>query len=200
MAQANITLNCAVSGTVFTSNLNSALSAINSMHSGAAAPTLNVVDGKTWLDTSSTSYKMKLYRTVWHPLFEFTTSSAKLTVNEAAISGAASVGGTLSVTGNINNTSDRRVKDNLKEIEDPILKVLALTGYSYDRTDLEYVRQVGLIAQEVESVLPEAVSTREDGIKSLNYNSVIALLVEAIKAQQLEINELKERMKDVPIR
>ena len=53
---------------------------------------------------------------------------------------------------------------------------------------------VGLIAQEVEKVLPEIVITRENGIKAVNYEGVIPLLVEAIKEQQSTIENLKDRI------
>jgi hypothetical protein len=54
--------------------------------------------------------------------------------------------------------------------------------------------QVGIIAQEVEAVLPEAVTTEPDGYKSVNYNHLIALLVEAVKEQQTEIEKLKQAL------
>ena len=54
---------------------------------------------------------------------------------------------------------------------------------------------VGLIAQEVEKVLPEIVVTREDGIKAIQYEKVVPLLVEAIKEQQTLIEDLSNRLK-----
>ena len=54
---------------------------------------------------------------------------------------------------------------------------------------------VGLIAQEVEKVLPEIVITREDGIKAIQYEKVVPLLVEAIKEQQTLIEDLSNRLK-----
>ena len=79
MSQNTITLNCNQGGTTYTDNLNLALSAVDSLHSGATAPTTNVVDGKLWLDTSSADniIKVKIGSTGgvandgWHSLFDF---------------------------------------------------------------------------------------------------------------------------------
>ena len=54
---------------------------------------------------------------------------------------------------------------------------------------------MGLIAQEVESIVPEVVSTNEDGYKSVDYAKLVPLLIESIKAQQKEIEELKRLIK-----
>ena len=51
----------------------------------------------------------------------------------------------------------------------------------------------GVIAQEIESILPEAVQTRESGMKAVRYEKIIPLLIEAIKEQQKQINELKNK-------
>jgi hypothetical protein len=72
MSQDDLTINCAQTGTAYTGALNSALGSLNSMHSGAVAPTLNLVDGMLWLDTSVADNIMKI-RTggAWHVLFDF---------------------------------------------------------------------------------------------------------------------------------
>ena len=85
------------------------------------------------------------------------------------------------------------MKEDIKPIEDAISKVQQLTGNTYTRNDLKDLdrRYGGVIAQEVEVVLPEAVSESEDGTKTVDYNAMIALLVESIKELKAEINELK---------
>lgn len=97
-----------------------------------------------------------------------------------------------------NNTSDARLKKNITTIPNALEKVMALRGVYFDFKDMEGVyktlpknRQVGFIAQEVEPILPEVVTAGSDGIKMLGYGSVTALLTEAIKEQQLEIEQLK---------
>ncbi|MDI3243829.1 alanine-zipper protein [Pseudoalteromonas agarivorans] len=95
-------------------------------------------------------------------------------------------------------TSDKRVKDNIKVIPDALEKVCKLTGNTYTRNDLEDKPSAGIIAQEVQKVLPEAV-TEAEGRLQVAHNGVIGLLVEAVKElkQQLgtaltEIDGLKE--------
>lgn len=89
--------------------------------------------------------------------------------------------------------SDERKKDNITIISNPIEKVKQLRGAEFDWNSgvNEGTHDVGLIAQDVEAVLPEAVTTQEDGYKNLAYNKVIPLLVEAMKEQQTMIEALK---------
>jgi hypothetical protein len=85
------------------------------------------------------------------------------------------------------STSDSRLKDNITNITDALTKVLAMNGVTYTwKPELESVHgftgnDVGLVAQEVEVVLPLAVRDRWDGYKAVRYDKVIALLIEAIK-------------------
>lgn len=97
-------------------------------------------------------------------------------------------------TGNVTAYSDISLKENIEVIDNAVDKVSKLRGVTFDRIDKEAVpRQTGLIAQELEKVLPEAVETNElSGIKSVAYGNVVGLLVEAIKELKEEINELKK--------
>lgn len=111
---------------------------------------------------------------------------------------SASGNGDLSYSGRlrprqINLTSDKRLKSDIRKLGG-INKVLALTGYSYQFKDSEE-RSAGLLAQDVQQVLPEAVSQDENGYLSLDYNAVIALLVNAVKDQQEMIDILAEQVK-----
>lgn len=89
--------------------------------------------------------------------------------------------------------SDSRLKDNITPISTPVDKIKSLRGVEFDWNSGEQVgtHDVGLIAQDVEAVLPEAVTTQEDGYKNLAYAKVIPLLVEAMKEQQAMIDALK---------
>ena len=89
--------------------------------------------------------------------------------------------------------SDERYKTNVKNIDDPLAKVLQLRGVEYDRIDKEQ-HTIGLIAQEVEKVLPELVHENHEGVKSVAYQNMVAILIEAIKEQQKQIEELKSRL------
>ena len=101
--------------------------------------------------------------------------------------------GSVLSTGNVTAYSDRRIKEDITRIPDALSKVQSLTGNTYTRNDQEdtVTRYAGLIAQEVEQVLPEAVKEADDGIKALDYNATIALLVESIKELKSEVDDLK---------
>ena len=90
------------------------------------------------------------------------------------------INGDFTSPGNVTAYSDARLKKDLKKIDNALSKVRKLTGYTFTRTD-SGARQTGLIAQDVEKILPEAVSTTENGFLSLAYGNLVGLLVEAIK-------------------
>ncbi len=100
--------------------------------------------------------------------------------------------GNLTMAGNVTAYSDSRLKKDLEPITDALEKVQSLTGYTYTRID-SGERHTGLIAQDVQSVLPEAVMDDGDRL-SLAYGNMVGLLVEAIKAQQVQIDELKSKL------
>ena len=100
--------------------------------------------------------------------------------------------GNWTATGNVTAYSDERLKDNVEVIDNALSKVSAIRGVTYNRNDDEnYVRQAGVIAQEVEKVLPEVVQENSDGIKTVAYGNMVGLLIEAIKELKAEIEELK---------
>ena len=91
-------------------------------------------------------------------------------------------------------TSDERIKTNIKTIENALDKTLLLRGVEYNDIRIEPDKiRLGLIAQEVELIIPEIVGYDEKSkIKNISYNSLIPLLIEAIKDQQKQINDLKK--------
>jgi hypothetical protein len=94
--------------------------------------------------------------------------------------------------GEVTVNSDERIKDNIEQIDGALEKVQAIRGVTFTRNDTEDDRtHVGVIAQEVEKVLPEVVKDGEDGIKSVAYANMVGLLIEAIKEQQTQIDDLK---------
>ena len=104
--------------------------------------------------------------------------------------------GTFTATGDViaYGTSDRNLKDNIKPIENPIDKIKSIGGYEFDwneKQDVYKGHDVGVIAQEIESIMPEVVSTRKNGYKAVKYDRIVPLLIEAIKEQQKQIEELK---------
>jgi hypothetical protein len=102
--------------------------------------------------------------------------------------------GNILASGNITAFSDIRLKTDLEAIPDALAKVQALTGYTFERTDTGD-RQTGVIAQEVQKVLPEAVSDTGEYM-SVAYGNMVGLLIEAIKEQQAQIEELKARLEN----
>lgn len=96
--------------------------------------------------------------------------------------------------------SDIRYKKNLQELSNVLSDIDSLHGYTYFFRTEEFkdknfskTKQIGMIAQEVEKYFPELVSTDENGYKSLNYAQFTAVLLEAIKEQQAEIDSLKKQ-------
>ena len=103
--------------------------------------------------------------------------------------------GNFTATGNVTAYSDISLKENIETIPNALDKVLALRGVEYNRIDLEEKpRQIGVIAQEVEEVIPEVVITGEEGIKSVAYGNLVALLIESVKELKAEVNELKAKL------
>jgi hypothetical protein len=91
------------------------------------------------------------------------------------------------------HTSDERLKTNVQPISDPIAVIRALRGVRYD-WKADNKPALGFIAQEVETIAPEAVTTGGDGMKAVEYDQIIAPLVEAVKAQQALIEAQDARI------
>ena len=94
-------------------------------------------------------------------------------------------------TVDINVTSDVNLKTNIKTIEDPLKKVLQIRGVTFDWKE-NYKSSAGVIAQEVEKSFPELVNG--ENTKSVNYNGLIGLLIETVKNQQAQIDDLNNRL------
>jgi hypothetical protein len=97
-------------------------------------------------------------------------------------------------------SSDKRLKDNITPISNPIEKIQKIGGYEFDWIPTEDIHSyeghdIGVVAQEIEEVLPELVTTRDNGYKAVKYEKIVALLIEAIKDQQKQIDDLKSKIK-----
>ena len=104
--------------------------------------------------------------------------------------------GNFTAQGDVTAYSDARVKTNIIEIDSPLEKIMKMRGIYYNRTDDSNStpsRHVGVIAQEVETVLPEVVltDTSEEKHKSVAYGNIVALLIEGMKAQQSTIEGMQ---------
>ena len=94
---------------------------------------------------------------------------------------------------NFNTTSDATLKTNVETLSGSLDAVTSLRGVSFDWLD-NGGSEIGVIAQEVEAVLPDVVSTNDEGIKSVKYSNMVAVLIEAIKEQQLRIEALEAQL------
>ena len=122
------------------------------------------------------------------------TSTGTLTMS-GSYTGTFSVTGSITSSGNVTAFSDRKLKDNLEKIGDALAKVRQITGYTYTRKDLsdKAKRHTGVIAQDVEVVLPEAVE-EHNGIKGVAYGNMMGLVFEAIKELDDKLEEIKKQL------
>ena len=124
----------------------------------------------------------------------------------AAIGSSVSISTVTTITSDLNvegditafYTSDARLKDNITPIDDPLAKVISISGNTYDWNNEsgKEGKDVGVIAQEIEQVLPEAVTTRKNGYLAVDYDKVVPLLVEAIKELSGKVDKLEKDLKD----
>ena len=114
--------------------------------------------------------------------------------------GVAATGATgeIVATGDITAyySSDERLKDNITPLSNALDKINQIGGYEFDwNSDSSHSgHDVGVIAQEIEKVLPEVVVDRSNGYKAVRYDKIVALLIQAVKEQQLQIDELKSKL------
>jgi len=142
-------------------------------------------------------------------LFKGTDDSSTIT----ALTLDMSEGGNAQFLGNISGSqieasgdviafgsSDKRLKDNITPIENPLEKMDKIGGYTFDwneKQDAYKGHDVGVIAQEIEEVLPELVTTRDTGYKAVKYEKIVPLLIESIKENTKKIKELEEEINQI---
>jgi hypothetical protein len=121
-----------------------------------------------------------------------------LTVGSISISdNVLTINGDIRATGDIYAlaSSDERLKENVLPISNPIDKIKKLGGYTFNWNDIskkpKHIEEIGVIAQEVQEVLPQIVREKGDGYLGVDYEKIVALLIEGVKYQQEEIEELK---------
>ena len=100
--------------------------------------------------------------------------------------------GAATFNNNVTAFSDERLKDNIETLEDGLAKVEQLRGVTYTRYGKE---NIGVIAQEVEKIIPEIVLTADDemGTKSVDYSRITAVLIEAVKELSARVKELENK-------
>jgi hypothetical protein len=130
-------------------------------------------------------------------------TSSNVQFNSLGVGMAASAtAGRIDATNDIvaYSSSDIRFKENITPIENALDKISKISGNTYDwkaENKIEHGYEgndVGVIAQEIEAVLPQLVQTRENGFKAVKYDKLVALLIQGIKEQQVQIEELKAKI------
>lgn len=172
------------SGTVATARLASG-TANSSTYLRGDSTWATVTSGITLTDDTSTNATR-------YPLLTSATSGSISTANVSSTKLTFNPS-----TGNLvatihHSSSDKRLKTDIQPISDALVKINQINGVTYLRTDTpETIRHTGVIAQEVETVLPEAIAIGLDGYKVVAYGNMIGLLVEAIKELKAEVDALK---------
>jgi len=133
-------------------------------------------------DETSGAYRFKI-KSSGNVLIDTTTDNGeKLYVN-----------GSIRATGSITANSDVRLKKNIERIENALQKVSEISGYTYN-TIYDEDRHAGVIAQEIDKVLPEIVNKGNDGLMGVEYGNISALLIEAIKDLKVQNDSLQARL------
>ena len=132
----------------------------------------------------------------WYWYHHIGNNCTAINTSTTSSSYRAYVGGSLYAEGDIVAYSDRRKKTDIVTIDNALDKVLQLRGVYYTRIDDEIRgRQTGVIAQEINEVLPEVVTYANDLDEyGVSYGNIVGVLIEAIKEQQKEIDELKAKL------
>jgi hypothetical protein len=96
--------------------------------------------------------------------------------------------------GTLTQTSDARLKKDISPLQNPLQKIIRLNGYTYHwkNENSDNRLQTGVLAQEVQKLFPELVVENKDGILAVNYSGLIPVLIESVKEQQKQIDELKK--------
>ena len=173
----NITLSGDASGTGSfdgSSNLNITVTVADDSHTH---------DGRYYTETESDARFL--------PLTGGTLSGSLTVSTIIGASGTLGVTGNIVATGDVTAYSDRRFKHNIRTIENALDIVKQLRGVMFDKDGRN---STGLIAQEAEGPFPEIVHTTPEGMKSVAYGNAVGLLIEAIKAQQDQIDALQQQL------
>ena len=179
----------------FSGTVNAAKVSVSGGHSAillSAGSDLRATSG-SW--TGEHSGKIQYHNNEWYLQastgWNFRNASA---INVMNISGGGDMTVSSSVTSpNFNTTSDATLKTNVETLTGSLDAVKAMRGVTYDWIESGN-SDVGVIAQEIEEVIPDLVNTNDEGIKSVKYGNIVAVLIEAIKEQQAQIDELKAQL------
>jgi len=146
---------------------------------------------------------MQIYHNGSHSYITNATGELKLATETSGIvvrightNSEVYTGENLTVNGSLTEISQREMKTNISNIENILPSVLQLQGVSFDwKKDKNEKNHYGLIAEEVDKVLPNLVSHDSEGkALGIQYSKMTAVLLEALKEQQVQIEELKSKL------
>ena len=115
-----------------------------------------------------------------------------LTQEASGLKMSGSYTGSFTATGDITAYSDESLKTNIQVIDGALGRVEAIRGVTFDRIE-DGSTSTGVVAHELEAVLPEAVHTDVNGLKSVAYGNITGLLIEAVKELSAQVAELKAK-------
>jgi len=123
-------------------------------------------------------------------------TSSDVQFGSIGVGTAAPGSNSITALGNVTAYSDRRLKDNIEVITNALAKVNKLRGVTYTRNDLEdqITRHAGVIADEVEAVLPEVVAEDANGFKHVAYGNMVSILIEAVKELSEQVTRLEGQL------
>lgn len=174
MSQANFTISNSTATTA-RSNINSAFAALQSLSSGAAAPS-DLVEYMLWYDTTNDALKMRNDADDgWLTVFTVDHTNDRLDTVTAV---------------NFNTVSDFKYKQEVTTYSDALQTINALRGVSFEWKN-NGKKSAGVIAQELEEVIPELVETDDKGDKSVTYIGIIGVLIEAVKELSDKVEALE---------
>ena len=134
------------------------------------------------------------------------TTAGSLTVDSVVIDGTTIghssdsdlmtlASGSLTVAGDVTISSDARLKSNIVALGPTLISLLQLEAKSYTmKNDVEQKQKIGLLAQEVQKVFPALVSEDENGMLAVNYQALVPVLINALKEQENNYNELEKSL------
>lgn len=171
--------------------------AINELNSGKLGRT----EKANSATTADVATKLQTARTINGVAFDGTANitvadNTKLSTSGGTISGSLTVTGQLLSNNEVTAYSDIRLKEDIEPITNALDKVLELNGYTFKMKG-NNERSCGVIAQEVEKVLPEVIRKTDDGYLSVAYANIVGLLIEAIKEQQAKTNALEKQINEL---
>ena len=126
-----------------------------------------------------------------------TNNSNKSDAFKVMFNGDTTVSNDLTVSGDVVISSDARLKSNIVSLGSTLPKLLQIDGKSYE---MKGKQKIGVLAQEIKEVFPELVSEDDNEMLAVNYQGLVPVLINALKEQQSEIDELKEMVQELASR